>query len=240
MSGHPAFRGSVLAVARQLRLAAAPNQGGIPRVRSIWALSLVLFLAACGGGGGGGSLPPTTRSVEPPTRPRDIRAEISAVYAEADTILASDVSITFEGNQVSEHRGVSPANFTDRWVWYNRPINVRGYGGCMEFNAFDVGAAQIGSGPFAGTQGAAATSIGNNTGSRPTGSATWHGAMSEERTSTTGPRRFGAMRLSSTRREAWSTSRSRAFATSTRGSSFTTWTGQEIYGRVSNPPTPER
>ena len=167
MSGHPAFRGSVLAVARQPRLAAAPNQGGIPMVRSIWALSLVLFLAACRGGGGGGSSPPTTRPVEPPTRPRDIRAEISAVYAEADTILASDVSTTFEGNQVSEHRGVSLANWTDRWVWYNTPINVRGYGGWMEFNAFDVGAAQIGSGPFAGAQGAAATSIGNNTGSRP-------------------------------------------------------------------------
>ena len=186
-------------------------------VRSIWALGLVLFLAACGGGGGGGSSSPTTMPpVEPPTPPRDIRAEVSAIYAEADTILMSDVPITFQGNyllgdtvcsgrrcetyepvtglalesdlalglsptssygQVSERRSVSLANFTDQWVWYDAPINVRGYGGWMEFNAFDVGVAHVGSGPLAGAQGAAATSVGNNTGSRPTGSATWHGVM---------------------------------------------------------------
>ena len=91
--------------------------------------------------------------------------------------LATGLSRTSSYGQVREHRGVSLANFTDRWVWYGTPVNVRGYGAWMDYNAFDVGVAQIGSGPLAGAQGAAATSVGNSTGSRPTGSATWHGIM---------------------------------------------------------------
>ena len=69
--------------------------------RSIWALGLVLFLAACGGGGGGGGSrlptvdPNPTQSLTGLRAPSFSDAEIPSLLSRAlagtDSILATDV-----------------------------------------------------------------------------------------------------------------------------------------------------
>ena len=193
-------------------------------MRSIWALGLVLFLAACSGGdkGGGGVPrvdPDSTQSLtglEPPSfQNSEIIPAFARIYGLADTILATDVPIIYQGQQVvvetrcfrstctatepSTGAGVtwdltfSPAGYRATGVGEKNGVHlahgvatltaggtrfsVSTYGAWIDHSAFGVEYGRIDSGQLRGTELAAGSSLGNDTGTRPTGNATWNGIM---------------------------------------------------------------
>ena len=56
-------------------------------------------------------------------------------------------------------------------------VSASGYWAWLDYSAFDILYGRIDSGEFRGVELAAASSLGNDTGSRPSGSATWTGIM---------------------------------------------------------------
>ena len=182
-------------------------------LRTLWALGLVVFLAACGGGS---STSTTMRPVDPPTPTVDVRAELSAVYAGADTAMTTDVPIFAPGFDLlayttcsgtyceatepitgfslasdtrdgvsptatlitaGEQQGVPVVRIQDRWNLLSYAADIEAYGGWLQHSYFDVGVATITTGDLRGTFFGAGSSVGNDAGSRPAGSATWRGAM---------------------------------------------------------------
>ena len=203
--------------------------------RSIWALGLVLFLAACGGGGGGGGSrlptvdPNPTQSLTglqaPSFADSTIRPTVAGVLATVDSVLVSDLSGGHRGEAyyaptycnnktvcvtdlgggytlesdvrdirdlgldanlnysgVGEKHGVSLVQAQGRSEFAGFPSDSTSYGAWLEHNAFIVSLEKIRSGTLAvidlsGLALAYSVSVGNDTGSRPIGSATWRGIM---------------------------------------------------------------
>ena len=203
--------------------------------RSIWALGLVLFLAACGGGGGGGGStlptvdPNPTQSLtglQPPSfADSTIGPTVDGVLATVDSVLVSDLigghrgeayyASTYCNNKtvcvtdlgggytlesdvrdirdlgldanlnysgVGEKHGVSLVQAQGRSEFAGFPSDSTSYGAWLQHNAFTVSLERIRSGTLAGIDlsGLAlaySVSVGNDTGSRPIGSATWRGIM---------------------------------------------------------------
>ena len=196
-------------------------------MRSIWALGLVLFLAACGGGGGDSKPrvptvdPRTAQSVTGTQPPSFTQAEILpaylAVYTASDSLIVSDVPISYQGqvfsaettcgkstcssysaaletsvdwdlsvgsaqgltfSAVGEKHGVKLAQAQQSYELSGLRVAAAGYGGWMNYNTFSIQYGQATAQELDGpARLAAAISAGNDTGSRPTGSATWTGLM---------------------------------------------------------------
>ena len=199
--------------------------------RSICALGLVLFLAACGGGGG-----PTLPTVDPgPTRSltglqsptfsdASIVPTVNGILRQSDSMVVSDLVGKYRGNTyvaptsctqttcvsalgagytlpwdvrdirgrgidpnlrysgVGEKNGVYLAQAQGRTVFASFPSDVTSYGAWLDHNAFIVSLENLRSGTLGGLdlsnlEIAYGVSIGNDTGTRPTGSATWNGIM---------------------------------------------------------------
>ncbi len=190
--------------------------------RFMWALGLVLVLAACGGGS-----KPSTPRVDPNTAQTltgltaptftdaQIVPTVAQIFGQADTLLITDIPITYQGQRlvaettcsrstcdsyepvsgvgvgfdltfstagasfsgVGEKDGVSLAQGSTALTVGGNRISASGYGGWLDYSYFDIQYGRIDTGELRGLELALASSLGNDTGSRPTGNATWNGLV---------------------------------------------------------------
>ena len=188
--------------------------------RLFCALIIVLLLAGCSGGGNGDGINPgssqSLTGLEPPSfTDSEIVPAVAQIYGLADTLLVSDVPITYQGQRivvpttcfrstceaydlstgasarfdlsvgstggdytaVGEKHGVSLAHGETTLEVADVSMSASGYGGWMRYSFFDAEYGRVNSGELRGAELAVAVSLGNDTGSPPTGSATWTGIM---------------------------------------------------------------